>query len=144
MSDSPNIATESTVLRVAQPTRYIPGPAKPGKHWTVPDKNFAAKPIPSAIDPEMEQFTRRLLKPPLDASENQQYSGASYGSSWNAGVGRMGRSFFEQFTQDAIAATPKEEHPIVDPAHLATISKEAGTNRAIGSNDHPAYLSLGM
>ena len=140
MSDSPNVTTESTVVRVAQPTRYIPGPAKPGKDWTVPGKNFAAKPVLSAIDPEMEQFTRRLIEPPLDVSKNPQHSGASYGSSWNAGVGRMGRSFFNQFTQDAIAATPKEVHPVVDPAHLATIAKETATNRAIGSED-PATLA---
>lgn len=110
--------------------------SSPRKPRTAPKPS--PKPVPPcAPDAPMVEATRRLLTPP--AAEPMR-------PFWSAGTGQVGRSFFEQFTRDAVAAAtpapPEEKEEMLDPSYLATISKESGTSRTISSGDAAIIAKL--
>ncbi|HEV2618696.1 MAG TPA: site-specific integrase [Acidobacteriaceae bacterium] len=120
--------------------RYDPGPpAKPAvaKNRKVARTATAPKQQPSSVpDGEMVEVTKRISSP-LPNEPLRPF--------WSAGRSEPARSFFEQFTNDAVAAIPtppEDKEEMIDPGYLATISKESGTSRIISSGDAAIIAKL--
>lgn len=122
--------------------RYDHKPPKPSDSGKQPaTRRPAVQRIP-VVEPEAQAFTQNLLN---DSTRSQHRAPTPARPLWAAGRGQAGHSFFEQFTRDAIAATPapsETKDVMLDPGYLATISKESGTSRTISSGDAAILAKL--